>query len=422
MKRNKPKFSFQGLLRNNKFIFLLSVLISVCLWVAMSFGAESGTTRTITDIPISISLSKEAEDSGLQIFSGNDETASVTVSGNRVGLGSVTKDDIIVIAQTANAINTVGTFTLSLSPSKVNPASDFTITSQPSPSVITVYVDYFREKTFNIVDNVVYQVENNYYAATTLSSTTVTISGPQSEIAKIDTVSVADKLEGTINSDKHLNLPIKLYDSSGYEVSSNLLTMSVENVDADITVLPEKTVNLQPTFKNKPSGFNIENGAISVNPSSILIAGPHSAVDDINFINLDQIDFSSLTNEKMTFDVNVILPKDCRNLSNKNTAKVTLDFSNLTSKTFTVTDFSVKGLESGYTSKVSTQKLDVTVIGPESQISDLSDSDVKAIIDTSSADGKTGSVSMPVSISISGADGCWAYGTYDANLTISKKT
>ena len=421
MSNNSGGFSLRKLFRNSKFLFIFSIFISLSIWVAMSFGSDVGTTRVITDIPITISLSQEAKDSGLQIFSGNDETASVTVSGNRVGLGSVTKDDIIVTAQTANAINTVGTFTLSLSPSKVNPASDFTITSQPSPSVITVYADYYREKTFNIVDNVVYQVEDNYYAATTLSSQTVTVSGPQSEIAKIDKVCVTDKLENTINSDVKMTLPVRLYDSSGYELTGNLINLSVSSVEVDITVLPEKTVTLEPTFMDKPSGLEINDSIMTVDPQTILIAGPHSAVDKITSINLDQIDFSSLSNEKMTIDTNVLLPNDCRNLSNKTTAKVTLDFSSMQSKTFTVTDFSVSGLSSDYTAKVSTQKLDVVIIGPESQIDSLSDSDIKAVIDTSTNDGKIGSVSMPVKITVSGGDSCWAYGDYEANLTISKK-
>ena len=137
---------------------VLSFVVAVIFWIVTSFDSENGTTRLISDIPIDLYLSDEATASGLRIFSGNDETASVTVSGNRVTLGSINKDDIVVSAQTANTINTAGTYTLSLSPSKTNVGDDFTITSQPSPSVINVYVDYYREKTFNIVDNVVYQV------------------------------------------------------------------------------------------------------------------------------------------------------------------------------------------------------------------------------------------------------------------------
>lgn len=422
VKKDSEKFSLRKLFRNNKFLLLVSFLVSVIVWVNMSFDAENGTTRIITDIPIDISLSDEATESGLQIFSGNDETASVTISGNRVSLGSVSKNDILVSAQTAGAINTAGTYTLSLSPSKVNVGDDFTITSQPSPSVITVYVDYYREKTFNIVDNVVYQVADGYYASSTLSSQKVTITGPQTEIAKIDSVSVSDRLAGTISTDQNLKLPIKLFDSSGYELSSKLFTLSISEVEVDISVLPEKSVSLTPTFKNKPSGLTVSNIDMTVDPKEVLIAGPNDKIDSISSLNLDEIDFSTLSNEKQTIEANVMLPEECRNLSNKSTATVTLDFSSMVSKKFTVSDFSVQGLSSDYNSKVTTQGLEVTVIGPEDQINDLSNSDIKGVIETSNADGTTGSTSMPVKITISGSGtSCWAFGTYEANVTISKK-
>lgn len=419
-KKKKEKFSLGKLFRNNKFILVLSFVVAVIFWIVTSFDSENGTTRVISDIPIDISLSDEATASGLRIFSGNDETASVTVSGNRVTLGSISKEDIIVSAQTANTINTAGTYTLSLSPSKANVGDDFTITSQPSPSVITVYVDYYREKTFNIVDNVIYQVADGYYASSTLSSKTVTITGPQSEISKIDTVSVSDKLGQIISSDAHLTLPIKLYDSSGYEISSNLLTLSVNEVDVDVSVLPEKSVSLMANFKNKPSGLTVNSDYLSVDPEKILIAGPATVINNISSLNLDDIDFSSLSNKKQTVEANVMLPDNCRNLSNKNTANVTLDFSSMESKTVTVTKFSVEGLSKNYKSNVTTQSLDVQVIGPKEQLEELDDSNLKAVIDTSTVDGTTGSTSMPVKISISGADRCWIYGEYEANLSITK--
>lgn len=415
----KRKFSLGSLFRNNKFLFVISLLISIIIWVSMSFDSQNSTTRVISDIPVNIALSDEAIESGLEIFSGNDETASVTVSGNRVTLGSISKDNIIVTAQTANTINTAGTYTVSLSPSKANVSDDFTITSQPSPSVITIYVDYRREKTFDIVDNVVYQVAEDYYASSILSSKTVTVSGPQSEISKIDAVSVSEKLEGTINSDRHTTLPIKLYDSSGYEISSNLLTLSIEDVDVDISVLPEKTLRLEPNFKNRPSGLNVEN-IVTVNPESIKIAGPADVINTTGYIDLDNIDFSTLTNKEQTVETNVMLPDECRNLSNTSTASVTIDLSSMKSKTFTISNFSVQGLSDEYSSVITTQALDVTIMGPESEIEALKAENIEGIIDTSTVDGTVGSTSMAVRISIDGAKSCWAYGSYEANITISR--
>lgn len=420
MKNKKGKFRISKVFRSNKFVFIVSFLVAVVIWIVMSIDASSETTRTITDIPISIALSSDAQESGLRIFSGADEKASVTVTGSRVALGGISKEDIAVSAQTANTINTPGNHYLSLTATKVNVGDQFSITSQPSPAVITVYVDYYREKEFNITDQVIYQVEKDYYASTNLSATTVTVSGPQDEISKIDSVSVSDRIQGVLTSDVKTTLPVKLYDSSGYEISSNLITMSVNEVDVTISVLPEKTISVKPVYKNAPSGINISE-YVSIDPSEILVAGPKTVIDNISEVSLEDIDFSKINNIAQTLELGVIMPEGCRNLSNRNIAEVSLDFSSMSRKAVRISDFSVERLSSNYTASVTTQSLDVIVIGPKEQLDEVDATDIRATIDASTLYGTTGSTSIPVSIKISGNNGCWVFGSYQANVTISEK-
>lgn len=425
MKKNNEKTSkkpVKSLFRNNKFLLVLSFVIALVAWVIMNFNSDIGTERVITDIPISVSLSEEAKEAGLQIFSGVDEKCSVTISGNRATIGLVTNKDITVTAQTATSINTVGNFSLSLSPAKVNISDDFTITSQPSPSVINVYVDYFMSKNFTIEDQVAYEVQENYYGVSTLSTKTVTITGPQTYVSKIDKVVVSGSINGSLNADSSITLPIKLYDKMGDEVPDNLLTLSTQNVDVDVSVLPEKTVSVIPAYKNKPSGLYMSSDYINIDPDKILVAGEEDIIKDLTNVTLDAIDFSKLSNVVQVLSVNIIMPDKCRNLSNQGVADVRIDFSSMSKKTFTVDNISVKGLSDEYTSKITTHSLKVTVIGPESQIKNLSEKNISAEIDASGANIITGSTSMPVSISFNSAsNSCWAYGDYEANVTITKK-
>lgn len=419
--KKTKKRPVKGLFRNNKFLLVLSFIIAFSAWLVMNFNSEIGTERIITEIPVSVSLSDDAKEAGLQIFSGTGETCSVTISGNRATIGTVTNKDITVTAQSASTINTVGNFSLSLSPSKANLGDDFTITSQPSPSVINVYVDYFMSKNFTIQDQVVYEVQEDYYGVSTLSAQSITISGPQTYVSKIDKVVVSGTIEGALKDDKRVNLPVMLYDSMGNEVPDNLLTLSVQNVDVDVSVLPEKTVSVIPTYKNKPIGLTMNSDYISISPNSILIAGKEDILKTVNSVTLDEIDFSNLTNVVQGLSVNIIVPDKCRNLTNQGVAEVRIDFSSMAKKTFTVNTITVKGLSDEYTSKVTTQSIDVTVIGPEDQIEALTDKNISAVIDASGTNIVTGSTSMPVSISLNSADQCWAYGKYQANVTITKK-
>ncbi len=386
----------------------------------MSIGSSNDTNVTISNIPIQIELPDSARENGLQVFSGGDQTASVTVTGNRAILGSINESDITVTAA-ANTINSSGNYMLAVSAAKTDPSSNFQITSAATPSSINVTIDYFRESSYQIQENVVYKVSDGYYAVTSLSSNSVVISGPQTEISKIDKVSAVSQIDGTLTDTVTTDAEIILYDKNNNRLSTDLFTMDLNTVKATVSVLPEKTVDVKPVFINKPSGLKITDDMISVEPSSILLAGPKEVLDNTASVNLEAIDFSLLKNESKTFSLGIDIPSDCKNISNTTTATVTLDLSGLSSKNFTVDKFTVNGLSADYNADVTQNSISVTIIGPKNELNSLTKSKITAVIDTSDSKGTTGSVQMPVSFKIEGTGSCWAYGTYKANLTITEK-
>ena len=420
MKENKSKAKgFKAYIQSTNFLFILSVVISLSIWIIMSISTGNDTSLTISGIPVQVELSDEAVNNGLQVFSGSDYTASLTVTGNRAVVGSLQASDITVKAA-ANYVDSAGNYTLYLNASKNNPYSDFQISSSIKPSTIDVFIDYLREETFDIQENVVYKVDDGYYASTTLSSKTIYISGPQSEVSKIAKVVASADIDGTLNSSQKVDADIKLYNSEGQEIKTDLLSLDFKTVEAAISVLPEKEVPLKPVFTNLPSGLQITDNMISVEPSSIMLAGTDDVLVKTDSVSLAPIDFTTLTNIRTTFDLAVEIPTDCKNISNTSTAKVTLDLSSLSSKKLVVEKFTVQGLASGYSAEVTQKSLEVTVYGMSSQIDSLNASDITAVIDVSASDGMKGSVSMPVTFAIDNGSSCWVSGSYKANLTISE--
>ena len=86
----------QKILEKNYVLLIISVVISIVIWVYMSMNATNDTTVTISNIPIQIELSDSAKDLGLQVFSGDTTTASVTLTGDLTGdyIGTVSaKED-----------------------------------------------------------------------------------------------------------------------------------------------------------------------------------------------------------------------------------------------------------------------------------------------------------------------------------------
>ena len=417
----KKKSFLQRWLQNGYVMFVIAVIISLTIWVYMSINTSSNETSvTISDIPIQIELSDEARELGLQVFTPGDPKASVTVSGNRTVLGLINENDFTVTASAAS-INTPGDYTIPVSANKRSTMVNYQITSS-SPSTISVTVDYFKESEFPIQDGIVFYVEDGYYGAASLPYNSISVSGPQSEVLKIKKVVAKANIESKLKESQDVDASIVLLDENDNEISQTLLNLSFEKVKATVTVLPEKTVAIEPVFVNKPEGLTITDKMISISPSEILLAGPDSELKKIESVKLEPIDFSTIKNEKVTFDeLGIEIPENCKSISNDSSAKVVLDLSVFSAKNYTVENFSVEGLSDEYEYEVTSKSIDVTVIGSKSDLEKLTSSQITAVIDTSAASGKTGSVEMPVTFKFSNVTSCWAYGTYQANVTISKK-
>lgn len=414
----KKRSLSQLIFSKNYVIFILAVIISIGIWTYMSLNSSNDTTVTISNVPIQMDLSESSRNLGLQIFTDEKQTASVTVTGNRTILGSVTESDLTVTAA-ASSVNSSGNFTLPVSAAKKNLSSNFQITGS-TPSSVSVMVDYYKESTFQIQDKILFGVADGYYGATSLPYNSITISGPQTEVMKIKQVAAVASVEDNLLETTDVEADIVLYDENGNELSQKLLTMSFRTLTATISVLTEKSVKVEAGYVNKPSGLDLTN-LVDMHPSGILLAGPDDVMKTLVSVKTEEIDFSTLSDEAVTFNTLAInIPEKCKNISNNATAQVKIDLSGMTKKTFDVDTFKVEGLSSAYKAEVTSKNISVTVIGPKSEIESLDADKITATISVTDPAVKTGSVEMPVTFRFDGANSCWAYGKYTANLNISE--
>ncbi len=414
----KKRSLSQLIFSKNYVIFILAVIISIGIWTYMSLNSSNDTTVTISNVPIQMDLSESSRKLGLQIFTDEKQTASVTVTGNRTILGSVTESDLTVTAA-ASSVNSSGNFTLPVSAAKKNLSSNFQITGS-TPSSVSVMVDYYKESTFQIQDKILFGVADGYYGATSLPYNSITISGPQTEVMKIKQVAAVASVEDNLLETTDVEADIVLYDENGNELSQKLLTMSFRTLTATISVLTEKSVKVEAGYVNKPSGLDLTN-LVEIHPSGILLAGPDDVMKTLVSVKTEEIDFATLSDEAVTFNTLAInIPEKCKNISNNATAQVKIDLSGMTKKTFDVDTFKVEGLSSAYKAEVTSKNISVTVIGPKSEIESLDADKITATISATDPAVKTGSVEMPVTFRFDGASSCWAYGKYTANLNISE--
>lgn len=418
----KKRSFLQRMLANNQVLFVLSVIISLGIWIYMSTGTSNDTVVTVGDIPIQVALPDEAVNNGLTTYFSGEDTAyaSVTVSGNRKLLGSITKDDFIVTAN-ASSVDRAGTFNLAVSADKKSSINNFQITNC-TPSKISVKVDTESKKDFKIIPRFKYSANDNNYAYISYENDTITVSGPSEDVRKIAKVcAVTDDMEN-LSESKDFTAQIVLYDESDKELSQTYLTVSEKTVKGKVNISPQKTVDVKATFKNKPRDLNVTDDILTIDPGRVSVAGSEEDLKRVYYVSLDEIDFSTLKNEKRDFDsLQPSIPDGCKIIDNNSVFKVTLDLSGFSSKTITVEKFKIKDLSSEYKGEVTTKNLKVTFYGPKSDLSKLSSDNVTAVVNASELSGNTGAQDLPVSFDLGDNKTCWAYGSHLASTTIESK-
>lgn len=421
----KNKGFFSRILSNDLVLMVLSLLLAFVIWFMVNASSQTESYVTISNIPITVELPQEAVDDGLEVFTVGEPTASVEVSGNRITVGSLTASDINIVALQSNSIITPGSYTLELQAKKVGVKTNYNFVSNVSPSNITVYVDEFKEKTFTITDDLVYKVEEGYYANSSFSESSVTVSGPKTEVMSIDKVVVQGELEGAGTTTREGNFELVYLDKDGNTLDINLCDTDVKSVKVTITPLPILEVELSLDVINAPKNYP----AISINPRNIKIAAEQSVLDSIEdgVVTIGTLNFAELLNVKNELTYDIVLPVGCKNLSDTTTTNVVIDMSKYKTKTLTINSFSSSNIDlTKYSVVYNSSGIEVVVCGPSELISNINSSNVIAKVDFAdkldNLDKSAVSLELPLSLSFSnGYENCWAYGSYTVSVNVTQK-
>ena len=423
MKNNKSMLA--RFFSHNITLLVLSFILAFSVWFIINMSSETETNVAISNIPVTIELSETAEDDGLRVFNSEELTASVEVSGNRVTVGSLTTSDIQIVASQTGSIIAPGTYTLPLSAKKNSIKTNYNIVSSVTPSSVTVYVDRLKEEQYTIENRLSVQLsDSNHYASTSLSQSTVNISGPETQVSQISSVAVVDTITAENDDKKTMQESLHFFNEDGKELELPLVSADIESIEVTISVMPVMTVALAVDTVGAPDNCP----SITIDPSEIKIAGPSDELDRIGdgIISIGYLDFSKLKAQSHTISYDITLPSGCRVISGETAATVGINLSSYTKGTVNC-KISSKIDTKTYSTDFATSTVSVTVYGPEDLIDSISSSEITAVADFSDLlDDVTStnavSLSVPLNITLgSKYSECWVYGTYSANVNVSMK-
>lgn len=426
MSRNndsKKKFSVNMLFNNDRFLLILSFVISFFIWTAVSASSGETVNYPVTSVPVTMELSEDAENDGLSVVSINgvsvdDFKTTVKVKGNSVTVGSLTSSDIQVYGSNLGTIATSGSYNVTLLARQLGVKNNYDIISI-DPSEVTVVVDRNVTKELAIdTSRINASSPAEYYMGSpTLSEKNVIIRGPEQSVSKVAKAVVFVDIDNEITETTTLNnVEITLLDSDDNEIKDDSIVIDPITVDVTIPVLMKKTVPIVLGYENVPDVFD-PTGFITLEPSEIEIAASADVLDFIDSITVGALDFSELSYGTSSKTFNIVMPEGVKNFNNVEEVTVNFDFTNYLSKSFVISDFEFENIPEGLAANYSSYRsILVRVVGPASDISSLKASEVSAVIDLT--DAKSGTTDMPVNVRINKVTSCWVYGSYSVNVTV----
>ena len=415
--------SSRSLMDNNKFVFLLSLLIAVVCWGSISLVNTKETERTITGVKVQLTQTEELlANYDLAPFDNTDFFVDVTLKGYSYLLTDLTSDNIEVTASCAS-VAAAGTYDLPVNAVLEAGVNSHVRISKLSAGTVKVYFDKETEKTFTLVEDVVekpgYAVAEGYERENPiLSNETVTVSGASRDVNKIVSVKAQVELNKTLNSTERLEARLVLESDSGV-LDTSLFTITPDGpVYITIPITHTGTYDAVVDFANLPLYYKSRGFDYTVSPSTVNVTST-TAVDAAQIqshqISIGTVDCSDIVpgeiNEiPLTFDAGngateYVVRIDATAFASR-TVSVPVDTSNITLPRNV---------------KINSSELAaVTLAGPEDVLEKLKNNAVYAVPVTEGlSDYVAGTYSVQAKIVFRTATNCWAYGKYTIQIEVS---
>ena len=416
----KNKFKLNDLFNNDVFLLVFSLVAALFVWLLVVINVSPATTRVIKGVKVNIDSTIPSQ-FGLEVFGEKEFTVDVTVKGKKYQISSaaLSADDITVTAQTNN-VDSAGNRTLQL---KAEPpeGADYTVTNISSKT-IDVYFDTAKTVQMVIEPRVVADdfpiVEDGFTCGNiNLSETSVTVTGPSTEINRIEKVVARLVLEKSLSSNKSADAEIVLLNDKD-KSDFKYVTMNIDKVVLTIPVLQVKELRTVAAFKNAPDNFVVTPLEYTVSPAKDFF---NISVDDYEKtteFTIGTIDYRNLapSNHVFTFsasDLSISEESDTEEFRvNVDMTGISQEYITCSSEKFHINNpekkkYSISGLNKS-----------VVVVGKKKDLEAITEDNIKVEIDLSEIDISRGqSVTVPAVVSVDNA-GCWIYSTYSVEVSL----
>lgn len=411
------------LLGNSRALLLISFLLALVIWLAVSINESPVVERVVRDVKVEVDESMPSQ-LGYEAFGDENLYVDVTVSGKRYEVGDnvLGPEDIVVTAVTSS-VDSPGKYSLQLRAASRDENPDYKIVGKSedtvevyfdTPKAIDVPVEPVVRSSGNLVDTSKYLTQDPI-----LSQTSVEVRGPATYVDRIAHAYAYVDTPGNLKNSETFEATLKLVDENDKGV--RYVSADVED-DLTVTIPVYRITNLPVTvnFSNTPSAYIEDPPRVRISPSRMDVAVDPDKLKGMKEIAVGTVDFSKIESgtTELTFrasDMTEGIPLD-----RDEEFDVTIEMGNLSTRTITIKQPSIKVINNATDFKVApiAAPITVTLIGPEEDLEALKASSITFNADLTGREVEAGTTTLALTPVVS-SDTCWAYGSYSCRARIT---
>lgn len=408
----KPRFNRSKVVR-----IVISILVAIAMWLYVDLERAPERTMTIRDIPVEFSGENTTlADKNLMLLSGYDTTIDLKIRGPKRELVKMNRDNVRVIASTSS-IDSVGVHQLDWTVSFPDGVVRTNVSvEKASLSQITVTVGELYTKEVPVECHVVGEVAEGYFTGdVVLDPEVLTLRAQRDDLLNVSCAKLTVDISGATRSVVQ-TVDVQLYDYDGNPVENSNIRTNTSLIQAKVPVLTTREVELAVEFSGVPgAAMNIIK--CDITPKTVRLNGEADVLDSIDKLVLATLHVDDL--ELHQQNSYVVTPPDGTWLVNGNevaTADITLE--GIEEKSLTATSIEFDKLPSGLYAIAPDGGLTVRLWGLSEEIEAVTAENLRVIADMSAVTGQ-GTVTVPVTVTISGFNDVTVRGTYELTVTVT---
>ncbi len=383
---------------------LLSLALAFLLWLVVLSIEDPVTTKTIEEIPVTEINGDQITEAGKAYSYTGGNTVSVKIKGKTSIVDRLGKSDFLAVAD-LSTMSITGAVMVDVSCPKYQ---QLEITPVGSSTMLKVEIEDLEEKSLNVKVETIGDVAAGYYDAQGIATPNlVKISGPASEVDRVNEAVVYVNVSSFNVTDITTNATLELLDKDGESISSSTLSVSQSNIEVTVPIYRTKTVPVNFSITGQVAdGFRMVSA--DYEPKEVTVAGRKEDLNKIDAVTLKDYDVtgaSGAIEDSISIEENLAeeLPDGVVLEDRAATVALVVDIQNVVEAVFELplSKVSLKGSSQAYSyiksgEQISDKTVSLRVSGIASEVNELTADRLTALVDVTGLE--EGEYDLPLTV------------------------